>query len=436
MIPTLRAVIVCLAGLPVALLATLVAPGLWTVWAAWVLLTFVAILADAIFALPARGIEVTVDAPSAMAIGEEAACRITLTLRTPWRQRVHFLCELSGLFEPPESSVVTLPGRRSVAIDVPLRALRRGQGSVQGVWLRWHGPLGLVERRRRQAVERLVKVMPDLRPVRAAAATVHRRTEQGFGAKQMRFVGEGSEFDSLRDYVPGLDHRSINWKASARHRRLLCQENRAERDQHVVIAVDTGHLMSESLDGIPRLDHAVSAALLLAWGCLRTGDRVGLYAFDARPSLWIEPQAGMRSFGLLRARASELEYGVAETNYTLGLSLLGTRIRRRSLIVLITDFVDDVAARLMIETLAPLTARHLVLFVSLRDPLLGQVAHAWPESTTDVHRAAVAGDLLREREVVLGRLRRLGAQCLDCMPGTLSSDLLARYLDIKRRELL
>ena len=231
-----------------------------------------------------------------------------------------------------------------------------------------------------------------------------------------------------------MDHRAIDWKASARHRKLLGQEFRAERNHQVILAVDTGHLMREPLAGIPRLDHAVNAALLLAYVCLKTGDRVGLCGFDERLRSFVEPQGGVAAFPRLQEASAELAYSTAETNFTLGVAELGVRLRRRSLIVVLTEFVDTVTAELMIRNLDRLARRHLVLFVSLRDPGLGALVDAPPRRAADLYRSVVAVDFAREREVVLKRLQRLGVATIDALPAQVTSQLLSRYLDIKRRE--
>ena len=115
--------------------------------------------------------------------------------------------------------------------------------------------------------------------------------------------GEGSEFEALREYMPGLDHRSIDWKHSARHRKLVCKEFRTERNHQIVLAFDTGHLMQEPLDGIPKLDHAINAGLLLAFVSLKAGDRVGLYGVRCRRSTAISQPIG-GSAELRRVRAA------------------------------------------------------------------------------------------------------------------------------------
>jgi uncharacterized protein (DUF58 family) len=134
--------------------------------------------------------------------------------------------------------------------------------------------------------------------------------------------------------------------------------------------------------------------------------------------------------------SAELDYSRAETNFTLALADLSTRLRRRSLVILLTDFVDTITAELMIENVTRLSRRHLVVFVTLRDPSLEALSSAAPVTTTRLHESVVAGDFVRERDIVIQRLRQLGVFCIDAPPAHVSMELLNRYLDIKRRELI
>jgi uncharacterized protein (DUF58 family) len=150
----------------------------------------------------------------------------------------------------------------------------------------------------------------------------------------------------------------------------------------------------------------------------------------------VEPAGGLTTLARLQRQAARLEYSRAETNFTLAFVELKQRLRRRSLVIVITDFVDTTTAELMVETLERLSKGHLVLFVSLRDTGIEELARAEPRGLDGLNRAMTAHDLVRERETVIGRLRRQGVHCIDCPPSTVSSRLINRYLDIKRRELL
>jgi uncharacterized protein (DUF58 family) len=175
---------------------------------------------------------------------------------------------------------------------------------------------------------------------------------------------------------------------------------------------------------------------MLSYVSLKAGDRVGMMAFDAEVDRYVEPAGGVQIFNRLRRQAAEIEYSAVETNFTLGLTDLMNRLNRRSLIILMTEFVDTVTAELMVENVARLANRHLVLFVTLKDPQMDAIIDQNPHAFREVAESVAAEDMRRDRLVVLERLRRLGVQCLEAPHDRFGTDLLNRYLDIKRRELI
>jgi uncharacterized protein (DUF58 family) len=434
--PSIRCVLLFAAGIPVALLSALVSAHLWALWSAWLGLSLLAVSADLVFALPHRRLRLSLDVPDVLYIGDRSSLRARIAVSDPRRQTVEILADLGEGLRRQPGAIVSVPPGGEACHEIPLVPLRRGTARVEAVWLRWTGPLGLVRRTRRGECGVEVPVVPNVRAVRAAALRFFSAREFLSGMKIERYVGDGSEFESLREYLPGLDHRAINWRASARHRKLLCEEFRAERNHQVVLALDTGHLMAAPLDAVPKVDHAINAGLLLSYVCLRAGDRVGWFTFDEKVQSFSAPAGGLSTFRRLQRQTAAIRYSSGETNYTLGLMDLSLRLRRRSLVVLLTDFVDTVTAELMVENLARLSRRHLVLFVTLRDPSLDEIARRRPGTLHDLHRAVVAADFVREREVVLRRLQRLGVQCLDVPPRRVTTDLLNRYLEVKRREMV
>ena len=466
--PTLRLVLLAAAGLPVSLGATLIDPRLWPAWVGYLAGILLLGGVDALLGLPRRRLVLEAEAPDTLYMGDSDPLILSLRARG-WRRtaRLELLVDLGAELEPVAPGAAAVAPGQVARVELPLIARRRGTAHIEAVWLRWRGPFGLMRRTLRRPLGVRVAVVPNLRAVRAAALRFFSNRDFLSGLKVEHYLGDGSEFESLREYMPGLDHRAIDWKASARHKKLLCQEFRAERNHQVVVSIDTGHLMSEPLGSpphvpdtlagsfstaspaqqrsasanpavglTPRLDHAINAGLMLSYFSLRTGDRVGLFAFDDKVRVFAEPAAGMGAFARLQRLTADLEYGTGETNFTLGLANLAARLRRRSLVVLLTEFVDVVTAELMLENVQRLAAKHLVVFVALRDPLVAQLSEREPRSLGDLHRAVVAGDMAREREAVLGRLRRLGVLCIDAPPDRLSMSLLNRYLDVIRRELI
>ncbi len=435
--PTSITLLLFLIGFPLAVLPVLFEPTLWVFWLVYLGAALLLLGVDAMLAMSPSQLSVDVEVPDSLMIGGRGSMqmRITMPQRSP-PARMEVLPELGERFAPQPPQTVRMRAGETSQVDVELKPVRRGRAQVHRTWLRWTSPFGLIERQKHVPIDLEVPVEPNVHAVRSAAMEFFAPHEFASGLKVERYVGDGTEFDSLREYVPGLDSRAISWRATARHRKLICQEFRAERNHSVVLAVDTGHLMCEPLGGIPKLDHGVTAALVLAYMGLHTGDRVGFFAFDSKVRTYAEPQGGVQSFPRLRRLSTDLAYSTSETNFTLGLAELSARLRRRSLIVLLTDFVDTVTAELMIENVHRLARRHLVLFVTLRDPELGGIAERGPARLSELYESVVAGDFVREREVVLARLRRMGVLCVDVPPQHVTTRVLNHYLEIKRRELI
>lgn len=432
--PTPRAVLLLALGLPLALLPAQLHPRLWPLWIAFLAVAALALGLDAVLLPRARALRVEAELPGQLMVGQEGEARLRIELaEVGSRRAAQLLADLSDTLAPQPPARFRL-GRGAVTLPLRLLPVRRGRAVVERLWVRLSGPLGLMSRVVRIEPRKACPIVPDVSLVRSLALRLDRDSSLSSGLKIERYLGDGSEFESLREFAKGDDPRSIDWKVTARHRKLLVRQHRAERNHQVVLAVDSGHLMAETLAGIPKLDHALKAALYLAYISLHAGDRVGLAAFDARLGLYVEPVSGIRSFAVLNRMASRIDLSDRESNYTLALTSIGQRLHRRSLLVLLTDFVDSTAAELMVENVGRLARRHVVVLVALRDPLLPAVAGARPDSLLDLNRAVVAGGFVREREIVLRKLRRFGVLSIDAPPGEVSPRLVNTYLEIKRRE--
>jgi uncharacterized protein (DUF58 family) len=429
--PTRRAIILAASVAPVALALGLAAPGYWAVAAAWLALILGLALVDALIG-PARSqAALAVEAPSALGMADEAVMTVRATFaRTAPREGEIAVETNARLIATPDRLSARLPA----AAAVTLTPVRRGEGEIETLWLRWRGPLGLVWKQIRGAPTKIA-VVPNLRAVKDEAIRLFSR-DALFGIKTQLDNGDGSEFHALRELVQGMDPRTVDWRQSARHGKLLGKEFRTERNHPVVFAIDSGRLMCDPVAGVPRLDRALNAALLLAYVCLKLGDRVGVFAFDAQPRGFSGILSGARAFARLQRHVAAIDYGVEETNFTLGLTQLGAALQRRSLVVVFTDFADSTTAELMLENLGRLVRRHLVLFVVLRDEELEGIVRREPVDADAVSRAVTAQGLLRGREVVVGRLRRLGAHVIDAAADQIGPALISAYLDLKRRNLM
>lgn len=366
--------------------------------------------------------------PSEVFVGETLTLHLSDDHMRPG-QRVRFYWP-DGLSGPSE---LAFADDGSVAAEVT--AVRRGRWELEHAWLCWPSWLLLFEFVPKVRLAAEVRVVPNIRAVRSGSITTQ-VVSALFGTKENRSIGDGSEFHQLRDFVAGMDVKTIDWKRSARRRALLAKETRAERNHHVVLAIDTGYLMREEISGLPKLDHALTAALSVAWAAAIGGDLVAHYAYDVKPRAYAKPEPGRTAFVRLRSWAAELDYTRSETNHTLALIELSARTPKRSLIIIFTDFVDTTSAELMLENIGILAKRHLILFVAMRDPDIEDSREATELDMIGVSTLVAANQTIAERRLVLERLTRLGVTVIDAKPGQITGELISKYLEIKARELI
>jgi uncharacterized protein (DUF58 family) len=430
--PTRTAIVLTALGIPLALVLGIMAPGWWLWGVAWLFLAGGLGLVDALLASSRHVLRIETSVPEMAMMGRVS--------------HVSFAAHFAGRVAPREVEVIldtnarlrASPGRQTLRVveraavaQFDLAPVRRGNAVLETLWLRWRGPLGLIWKQRTEALAISMPVVTNVTAVKDEALLLFERGSPGLHVQIN--AGAGAEFHALTEFQPGMDRRSIDWKQSARHAVLLAKEYQAEQNQHILIALDTGRLMSEPLLGQPRLDRALQAALLLAFVGLKLGDRVGLFAFDERPKLSSGTLAGSASFGQLQRLAAGLDYSTAETNFTLGLTQLAGELEHRSIVVIFTDFSDTTSAELMLENVARLLRRHLVLFVVFRDEELESMIYKEPGSPEDVTRAVIADSLLREKELVVSRLQRLGVDIVDVPVEQIGSGLVGAYLAVKNR---
>ncbi|MCA9320881.1 MAG: DUF58 domain-containing protein [Planctomycetes bacterium] len=436
--PTRKGLVVVGLGFIPAILVVLLDGRFWALWPLAAVLIGIAVAIDAAL-MPGRGqVDIDLTIPERLPLGQPSAVGLTIHAhsRFLFGRRVELMAELEPALGQATPITLDFDAEGLLQAELPLRPSRRGPHRWLAFWVRWQSPLGLMERTIREARDQTIRVLPDLAAVERAALSYLLRNDPFSGHSRQRFIGEGSEFDGLVEFQPGHDSRSLDWKATARHRKLLVREHRAETNHHVVIALDTGRLMCEPIDGLTRLDHAIHATLMLSWAALKAQDRVAVCGFDERLVMHHESRGGVHAIGGIRERLAALEYSFAETNFTLSLAQISQRLRRRSLLVVLTEFNDAIVAGLMRDALERLSRRHLVLFVSLRSPELKELALSRPGDLADVNRAVVAAGLVAERRAVLSQLKRDGVHVLDVDAADLSSALVNRYLDILRRELV
>ncbi|MDJ0601326.1 MAG: DUF58 domain-containing protein [Crocosphaera sp.] len=279
-----------------------------------------------------------------------------------------------------------------------------------------------------------VAVYPDLMGLRSLL--IRLSLENTGTLRSRRRLVQGTEFSELREYVSGEDPRLINWKASARSTRPIVNVLEEEREQTLIILLDRGRLMTAQLQGLKRFDWALNSTLALALTGLNRGDFVGIGVFDREVVTWMPPERGQHQFSRIMERLTPLQPVLQEPDYFGSVTRLVNQQHRRALVVLITDIIDTIASAELLTAMQRLTPRYLPFCVTLRDPLLDEIAHGSTENLEDLYNRSVALDMLSQRQVALAKLKQKGILVLDAPANQISEPLVTQYLQIKARHLL
>ena len=385
--------------------------------------------------------------PRRLMIGEET--RIEITLRLPVRRPLRILLrdeyppELEPR-DPTEMLIITGSGLREGAVEKRLAhqvsyrlfADHRGKYDFGDIVVRWPSPFGLLIRQARLPAAQSCRVYPNIVAAQRELVSSRETRISQYGIRLSRYRGQGREFESLRDYVTGDQLRHVSWTATARRGRLTTCQYQVERNQSILLMLDTGRLMTARIDRLTKLDHAINAALSIASVAVRTGDLVGLLAFDREVVRYLPPKRGRGQLLSILDSLHDLEPSLIEPSYQRAFEYLYHHCRKRSLVIILTDLIDADASADLLSGTAALLPRHLPLIVAIGDQDLQSVVAQTPRSIRDVYRHSVATDMLQQREEALGRIIEQGGLAIDLQPGDLSSRLVHHYLEVKERGLL
>jgi uncharacterized protein (DUF58 family) len=399
-------------------------------------LLFLAAAADALLAPGPGRLRVERRAPGRISLGGTGEVRLAAANATDRPIRLRVTDDLPPLLarEGPDVYELTVPPRRDAVAAYRVRAAERGDAAYGDVHLRVAGPLGLVWVQRRERRADPLRVQPGVLEVRRHRLLGMRHRLRDAGIRSVRQRGEGGSFESLRDYVRGDDPRTLDWKTSARRGTLTVRQYEAERRQNVLLAIDAGRLMTQRIGGRERIDHALSAALLLADVAGSHGDRVGLLVFADRVEQYLPPS--QLSLARIADALGSVQARMVEPNYPAAFTYLAKQLRRRSLLVIFTDVIDAEASGALVSHLIRSASRHLPLAVAIRNPELEAAALTPAEDEPAVFRRAAAEELLQARAAALASMQRAGVLVADTRPEDSVTAAVNRYLEVKKRALL
>ncbi len=412
-------------------------PGLWSL----VLLLDGALISLAIadFALARRApIKLWRELPTRLQVG--VANKIQLELVNPGKRPL--LLQVKDDVAPEftvEPALLGLTVAAQSRARVPYRATpnKRGKFEFGDLTVRTRGPFGFMWHERVFPAKTPVSVFPDMRGASRLLLADAALDMVNLGLRKLRRDGRGSEFARLRDYAQGDSVREVDWKATARRTRPVTRVMESERSQTILIGVDAGRSMAARVDGLTKLDHAVNAALFLAFVAVRNGDRVGLVVFADEVKSYLAPAAGRAQYRKIVDGLYSAKPHLTYVDYLALFKELNVRLLRRSLLCVFTDFIDEDQAATMVDPLRRLGRRHVPLCLSVKDTALARLLQTDPPDAEIAFQHAVASELLLEREQLKRRIAQGNVvQMIDVNPEELSLAAVNKYLEIKARGML
>jgi uncharacterized protein (DUF58 family) len=373
---------------------------------------------------------------------EGRPAEVGLVVAAPQRVDVEVTDTLPGASEPWFGGRIVVDAGDGAALYATRTFPRRGRHAAGRIALRTHGPLGLVRRRERRVVDDVVDVTVDLASVVARAERLVRGADSE-GARRKRAVERGRELDSLREYRRGDDVRLVDWKATARRGALVVKELVPETRQDVLVVLDAGRQLCGRQEAgaagggdegdVDRFVLAEQAALVLAAAALHKGDRAGLLALADDVLAFVPPLEGRAQLKRIADATASLQAVAVEPAYQRLPAFLGARLKRRGLVCVVTDVVDEAAARALAQGLAGLRGRHVVVVVALADPALPRLAHGAPDPADPVGALVpvAAERLLGHRRRALAALEAVGALVVDAPGARAAAAAVDAYLALK-----
>lgn len=336
----------------------------------------------------------------------------------------------------PEEFPRRLPPSSRTTLRYELKASRRGAFRLNAVYLRVRSLLGLWQRHLTYRAEAELYVYPDMKQLGEYAILARTNRLSLMGVRRTRKIGQDHDFERLRDYTLDDNYKHIDWRATARRNKLTVKDFQTSQSQRIIFLMDCGRMMTNEAVGLSLLDHSLNAMLMLSFVALKQGDSVGLICFSDQIHTFVPPRGGLNQMNKLLHASFDRFPQLVESRYDEAFLYLSSHCRKRSLVVLMTNVIDEVNAHQVERYLSTVVGRHLPLGVLMRDHQLFDAADMPSPTDVDLYRAAAAAEILTWRHQVLTDLEHKGVLSLDVFPEDMTAPLVNRYLEIKARHLL
>lgn len=331
---------------------------------------------------------------------------------------------------------MVVDAQMAAALVYELKPPKRGRFEFGPVAVRYISRFGLAWCQTHVGEPVIVKVYPNMRRAREAELKALGARSLVSAHRRSSWRGEGREFESLRDYVRGDELRHVSWTATARRGRLVTRQYQIERDQTILVALDAGRLMTARIENETKLDLAIHATLALMSAAARGGDNAGVLVFGRRIKTYVPPKRGGEHMDAALEALHAIEPEMIEPSYARAFEFIAANCKRRALVVVLTDLVDEEGSRELLTSLRLLRPRHLPLVVTIGDRDLKEVVRHTPDNVRDLFTQSVAEEIIHQREAALRLVESQGGLALDVTAAALAPALLEKYLQVKERGLL
>ncbi len=406
-------------------------PIVWAVVAVTAVLVVIGLL-DAWIGTNPRQLVLERRHPPVLEVGREGTVTWVLRSDSRRRLRVRVADELApSLHAGARRFDLTIPAGDSARLSTRIRPSRRGRFELDALTVRIEGRLGLGARQRSVPLSTVLRVHPAFPSRKEAEIRIRRARILEVGLRSARGLGGGTEFEQLREYGPDDEFRRIDWTATARAGKAIVRTYRAERNQSVILVMDNGRIMAGKVDGVPRVEHAMDAAMMLTAVSTRLGDRCGLVAFDRRVRAVVPPARHTDQVGRVSEALYRLDPELTESDYSGAFAEVVARYRRRAMLVVLTDLNEQAVTDSVLPALPLVTRTHLVVVAAVQDPQVAEWAAERPEDPETAFRQVAAVQALEDRRRTTARLRAMGATVVDAAPGRLGTEVTDAYLMAK-----
>ena len=384
-----------------------------------------------------KQIEVTRSMPRVASLDKPHPVELSIDNRSSRQLQMRLSDDASDqlTLDPPVHNLTLLPSKR-ITVQHTITSYRRGAFQLEHLYCQVASRLGLWRQQHVFDAKNELHVYPDIKQISEYALLARTNRLSQIGVRRTRRAGQENEFERLRDYQQDDNYKHIDWRSTARRQKTTVRQFQTDQSQRVIFLLDCGRMMTNEYERLSLLDYALNSVLMLSYVALDQGDSVGMICFSDHIHRYVPPAGGKRQMNRILHAGFDQFPRMVQSRFDQAFLYLSAHCRRRSLVVLITNVIDQVNSQQIDNYMGNLIGAHLPLVVLLRDHSVFQAADNPAPDPTVLYRSAAAGQLLTWRNQAIRRMQAAGSLTLDVFPEEMTSPLVNQYLEVKARHML